>query len=68
MIYYILAKPKKKKDHANSTDDSLVIHNCTVPSDPKPKYKTEKKNRISLSFVLLGFFEILSGFHINLGT
>ena len=42
MIYYILAE-QKKKDHANSTDDSLVIHNYTAPSDPKLKYKTEKK-------------------------
>ena len=55
------------QDPVDPTDDSLVIHNCTAPSDPKPKYKTEK-NRISLSFVLLGFFEILSGFHIKLGT
>ena len=64
------------QDPVDPTDDSLVIHNCTAPSDPKPKYKIEKdkksrfgeENRISLSFVLLGFFEILSGFHIKLGT
>lgn len=33
------------QDSPDTTDDSLAIHNCTAPSDPKPKYKTEKDKK-----------------------